>query len=68
MGMGKFNNQKNATVLYVVMFGDGKGPIVMHILENKYGGNVIFMGGLNSFSKNQTQGNQENVWWLDKLA
>jgi hypothetical protein len=26
------------------------------------------MGGLNSFSKNQTQGNQENVWWLDKLA
>jgi hypothetical protein len=62
MGMEKYNNQNNAKVLYVVMFGDGKGPIVMHILENKYGGNVTFMGGLNSFSKNQTQRSQENVW------
>jgi hypothetical protein len=34
----------------------------MHILENKYGGNVIFKGGLNSFSKNQTQKYEKNVW------
>jgi hypothetical protein len=34
----------------------------MHIFENKYGGNVIFEGGLNSFSENQTQIGQENVW------
>jgi hypothetical protein len=26
------------------------------------------MGGLDSFSKNQTQRSQENVWWLDKQA
>jgi hypothetical protein len=26
------------------------------------------MGGLNSFSKNQTQRSQENVWWSKKLA
>jgi len=34
----------------------------MNIFENKYGGNVIFEGGLNSFSENQTQIGQENVW------
>ncbi len=36
-------------------------PIVMHILENKYGGNVTLNGMLNSFSENQTQEAKKNV-------
>jgi hypothetical protein len=36
--------------------------IVMHILGNNYGGNVVFKSGLNFFSENQTQRSQKNVW------
>jgi hypothetical protein len=36
-------------------------PIVIHILENKYGGNVTLKDFLNSFSENQTQRSQTNV-------
>ncbi len=63
MGVGKNNNQKIATMLYIVMFGMGKDQhIIMHILENKYCGNVIFKGGLNFFSKKQTQRSQDNIY------
>jgi hypothetical protein len=65
MGVRKNNNnKKNATMLFsvVCLVMEEDQPIVMHILENKYGGNVILKGLLNSFSENQTQRSQKNVW------
>ncbi len=41
--------------------------IVMHILGNNYGGNVVFKSGLNFFSENQTQRSQKNVWGQERL-
>ncbi len=34
----------------------------MHILENKYGGNVTLKDLLNSFSENQTQRSQKKMF------